>query len=203
MRSVRAAEWLLCFFVRLDEASPIAGDFSEEARERGALWYWFQVARTSIALFGRSLAEAPVRAAVLVLLGVLLTQMPGRIAIALMKANPYFCNTVFCDAVLWQGLAACQWVIAPLFIGYLLTRLADGREVTVCLALAAVIDLSMLGYWIGVQLIHHHSRAALSYAAFAQFHASLYLVPAVIWRCQFLKLRRRPDENRAAQDPNG
>jgi hypothetical protein len=182
MRSLRAAERLLCLFVPLDEASPIAGDFSEEARNRGAIWFWSQVIRTFIAMFGRGLAAGPFRTGVLVLLGVLLTQIPGRFAIAWMKANPYFCGTVLCDTVVWQGLAACQWVIAPLLIGYLLARLAPGREVTVCLTLAIVSDLSMLGYWVGIQLIVHHSRVALYYAAFAQIHACFYLVASVVRR---------------------
>ena len=50
MPSPYMTEWLLSLFTTRDAAGLIAGDLTEEARQRGRLWFWFHTLRTAARL---------------------------------------------------------------------------------------------------------------------------------------------------------
>jgi hypothetical protein len=128
MPKTAAAEWFLRLFTTPDRAASIAGDMSEEGRVS-----WFDTLRTAAALFFRNLAAAPLRIALLVLLGLLLSS--PLVSIAIMPKRHFWTYEI------WQFRAyyiAANQIMFPTLIGWALVRLGKGRDITACLAYVAV-----------------------------------------------------------------
>lgn len=129
MLKVTIAEWFLSLFTTPDRASAIAGDLVEQGRAP-----WFNVLRTAAALFVQSATVQPLRLALFVLLGLALLR------IAIYSASIAFSWLPYEPLELWPGL------VAPALIGYVIARLAQGREVTACLALVFTHALLQLPF---------------------------------------------------------
>jgi hypothetical protein len=127
-----AAEWFLRLFTTPDRASALAGDMSEEGRVS-----WFDVLRTAAALFFRSVAEAPVRLVLLLLLGVFVNLVCNNLAslpLRPMRQNFQGSEYWWMFGLYFYGVV--QDLVAPALTGYALVRLAKGRDITACVAYA-------------------------------------------------------------------
>ncbi len=148
MLSYVVAELLLCLFTDADRATSIVGDLQEQAQERNSpnsLWFWTQVLRTAAVLFVHNLAAAPLRLGVLVVFGCLLELTCTRIGGFLMGAWVNAANATPPHPALLLPLGDFGiWVWQsghPLLVGILVARLARGRELTVCIAVAVAMAL--------------------------------------------------------------
>lgn len=56
---MRSAEWVLSLVMPPERARAVAGDFLEEAEERGGFWFWRSVVRTALAVTASGFAEHP------------------------------------------------------------------------------------------------------------------------------------------------
>ena len=148
MLNPSVAESTLTLFTTPDRASSITGDLTKAARSRGSFWFGFQVARTAISLFGRDFATAPMRLAALVALGLFMF-------VGLFVLTGHGLDLLF-DTLLGLkgGVILPLWfvlsgLVAPYLIALVLTRLAPGREMTVCVATVITGEtytLAMFGF---------------------------------------------------------
>jgi hypothetical protein len=135
-----AVETLFSLLTSPDRAVAIAGDLLEERQQRGPLWFWLHVVRTTFALWRNAATEAPLRVLALVLAGLSLLSAPvfgGFAAVFLFPrsidfpvgwiALPFF----WWGGALWTG--ASMVVIAPL------------RGVAACAILAAAGAALLMG----------------------------------------------------------
>lgn len=67
MDSARIAEWILALVIPPDRAATTLGDWMEDARERGPVWFWSCVFRTVAAQVWSDLTDDPVFLATLAL----------------------------------------------------------------------------------------------------------------------------------------
>ncbi len=127
MPNVAAAEWFLSLFTAPDRASAIAGDLAEQ---RGS--FWFNALRTAGALMLKSAAARPWRFFGVFLLGLVLRELALFVPSILFRLG-------------WVGLwkmVVTPWnrvvapALMPALIGYVVARLARGREIAACLAVA-------------------------------------------------------------------
>jgi hypothetical protein len=125
-----AAEWFLRLFTTPDRAGAIAGDMSEEGRVS-----WFDLLRTVAALFLRNVAVAPFRFLLLVLCGAIVSIASWELANIPVRLR-YFWR--FEPWVLGTYSFAIHRILGASLIGYLLVRLAKGRDITACLAYAVI-----------------------------------------------------------------
>lgn len=59
MHSARAAEWILSLVLPPDRAASTVGDWLEDAKYRGSVWFWSCVLRTVLSRIGSDFAENP------------------------------------------------------------------------------------------------------------------------------------------------
>jgi hypothetical protein len=59
MRSASVAEWILSQVLRPDRAASTVGDWLEDARDRGPVWFWSCVFRTALSRVWSDFAESP------------------------------------------------------------------------------------------------------------------------------------------------
>ncbi len=75
MDKTRIGEWILSLVLPPDRAASVAGDFAEDAVERGNVWFWSCVFRTVFAHIRNDLAARPAGMACLGLVGFLRNQV--------------------------------------------------------------------------------------------------------------------------------
>jgi hypothetical protein len=145
MLSYVVAELFLCLFTDADRATSIVGDLQEQAQERNSLWFWMQVLRTAAVLFAHNVAAAPLQLGVLVVFGCLFELTCTWIGGFLMRAWVNAANATPSHPAILLPLADFGiWVWQsghPLLVGILVARLARGRELTVCVAVAVAMAL--------------------------------------------------------------
>ncbi|MDR3698270.1 MAG: hypothetical protein P4L56_01465 [Candidatus Sulfopaludibacter sp.] len=141
MHSIHIAERILAVVTSRDRAASIAGDLTEEAAARGAVWFWSGVIRTAASLLWREVADNPVRVC-----GVALVGFAGYIVLDLLFAG--LSGVAFFVVAYRSGhsfqLSSLPWriwflapvLLIPLATGRMLARFAPGREAAVCLGYA-------------------------------------------------------------------
>jgi len=152
MLSYVVAELFLCLFTDADRATSIVGDLQEQAQERNSLWVWIQVLRTAGVLFVHNVAAAPLQLGVLVVVGCLLELTCTWIGGFLMRAWVNAANAAPPHPAILLPLGDFGiWVWQsghPLLVGILVARLARGRELTVCVAVAVGMALVNLFFFV-------------------------------------------------------
>jgi hypothetical protein len=142
MLNASVAEWLLSLVASPEQAAGITGDFVEQAQSRGAVWFWWSVVRTWVALPANEVIAHPVEMGSVALKGVgflLLWQIafltPFLLLIAILN------NLLPRDAVVWAVyyvLSAASVAISQYLVGKAVARRAAGREFSAWMALAAL-----------------------------------------------------------------
>lgn len=149
MRNVGAAEWILSLVMNPDRAASTAGDLGESASSRGAVRFWFSVARTAGSLLWRGLIAEPVRMFGFALLGfgveTALAMVWGILYVSIVftffEHLPSFLSSgVFLMTVCFSPSCLIQFQI-----GRFLARRVPGRELTVCLALTILVAIADIG----------------------------------------------------------
>jgi hypothetical protein len=162
------------------------GDFSEEARCRGSFWFWLQVLRTAIALYGRILASAPGRIGGLMALGLALLQLvrlsERPLMIALYSTEPRHEMTFFLTTILWP------LIVAPLLIGFIIACLSPRREVAACATLALLSELLVLGY-----LVWAHTTGSPLWRPYYALGMNLIPVSPLLIASAVVRHRRKAD----------
>ena len=151
MLKAQLAEWILSLLTTREMAAATVGDWLEEVRARGSLWYWASVARTALAYVWRDMAAAPFR-----LLGLAICALfAGSALSSILDACWGFATitVIRMDGVIrppgiLRPFPVHQWmsgvtgttlmVVAVQFqFGRWISRHARGRELTTCLFCAA------------------------------------------------------------------
>jgi hypothetical protein len=146
MHSDHIAEWILSLVTSRDRAASIAGDLTEGAAARGAVWFWTGVLRTAASLLWRGLAERPARvagvaAASLAISVALWLLVAGLSVVALVAAHIKSGHPVEVVSIGYSIWFFVPALLIPLLTGRLLARWAPGREMSACLAYAIICSI--------------------------------------------------------------
>jgi hypothetical protein len=146
MRSAHIAEWILALITTPDRAASTAGDLTERAATRDAVWFWFSVFRTAASLLWRGVAEHPARLTGLALFGIALYAGIG-LLFALLDGVVGFIaaytsgNHFEVDSIGWKIWFAAPVLVSSLLIGRILARWAPGRELAACVVYAVLVSI--------------------------------------------------------------
>ena len=170
-----AAEWFLRLFTTPDRAAAIAGDMSEEGRVA-----WFDLLRTAAALFFRNVAGAPFRLSLLILFGAVVSTGWGiLITIPIVRLNKL-------SWALGTYYFVFNRILVTSLVGYLLVRLAKGRDITACLAYAVLS--SALGMAMSTRALWYTHLWHMAWAVLLNASVSVFflLASGVCARRRFL-----------------
>ncbi len=146
MHNTRVAEWILGLVTSRDRAASTVGDLTEQAADRGMVWFWSGLLRTVTSLLWRDIADNPARVTVLAFIGLAvyigieflhacLTGIVGFFAI--MVSGPH----LHTDSIGWNIWFALPIPVSSLLIGRILARWAPGRELAACVVFAIVSSI--------------------------------------------------------------
>jgi hypothetical protein len=146
MRSAHVAEWILALVTTRDRAASIAGDLTEQAAARGAVWFWFSVFRTASSFLRRDVAERPVRLTGLALLGIAVYAGIGLLFAGLDGVVGFIAvygsgNHLQLDSIGWKVWFAAPVLVSSLLVGRMLARWAPGRELAACVVYAVLVAI--------------------------------------------------------------
>jgi hypothetical protein len=134
-------ERLFSLFTSPDRAVAIAGDLSEERKQRGWIWFWLHVVSVTLALWRSSTTEAPLRVLALVLAGLALLAAPAFGGVAVVLLFPQ-----------WMDSPA-GWIALPFFwwggafwTGVSLVAFAPRRGMAACAMLAVGGEALLIGF---------------------------------------------------------
>ncbi len=176
-----ATEWFLRLFTTPDRAAAIAGDMSEEGHVS-----WFDTLRTAAALFFRQAASQPFRLAFLILMGAVLSDVGRRLVIMPFEHRSYG------PSIPWwlqTYVIVATRVLIPALLGYLMVRLAKGRDLTVCLGYGIVQTLfTLIGILVGMARWTPPSYGSWLFVSFLLWRK---LIPAISLLVSGVLARRR------------
>ena len=145
MRDTARVECALLMFTSPDRAAAIAGDLTEEREGRGAAWFWLNVAGTMLALWRRSVADAPLVVLMLVIAGAVLLLGPVLAGVAAVNVFPHRLNS----PVNWIPVSFFWWGGA-LGVGVSLVTMAPRRGMAACTTLAAAGEALLIAFAVSV-----------------------------------------------------
>jgi len=184
MRNVHLAEWLLALVVSRENAASMAGDLLEEARTRGAAWFWFSLAGTVCSLLWRDVADNSMRMLRLAMLGFVVqlalivaaigvfafgTFAIGIAAMAIGLVNPQHLPPSWLVPTDTQSVG--PFVVAGTIFGYaavllsqfqvgrVLAKRSPGHELAPCVAMILIGELFVFGF----NVVSDGIRGALYY----------------------------------------
>ena len=161
------AERLLSLFTSPDCAAAIAGDLTEERWHRGVIWFWLHALGTTIALWRRTLADAPLMVLLLAAAGCTLLAGPAFGGAAAVKLFPHFSGS----PVSWIALLLFWWGGA-MWTGASLVSIAPRRGMPACATLAVAGEALLIA--LGVSVLRHDLQSA----EFVLFYAIGLAAPA-------------------------
>jgi hypothetical protein len=115
MRDTTRAERLLSLFTSPDCAAAIAGDLTEERRDRGSIWFWLHVFGTTLALWRSAFTDAPLIVLMLAVAGCTLLAGPRirrRCGGQSVSSLERFTSELARAVVLLVGWSALDWRLA-------------------------------------------------------------------------------------------
>ena len=132
---------LFSLFTSSDRAVAIAGDLAEERGERGWIWFWLHVVRTTLALWRGALTDAPLVVLLVAAAGSALWAAPAAGGVAAVYLFPHAIGS----PVGWIALSLCWWGGA-LWTGALLVVIAPQRGMAACATLAVAVEALLIGW---------------------------------------------------------
>lgn len=189
------ADKALSLFTSPERARTIAGDFAEDAERHGSFWFWRQVSGTAVSLALRQVASAPVRTAVLVLLGNRLLDAALFVFgswVAAIVGQP--------DSEIWPELWVIWRGIAAFLTGLLLARLSAGREVAICGVVAISRQLLLFIAWIWLIPAEYPLTRAIVFSNL--WPASVLFLASVLHRLIAQSRSRDSGHSEPRQSPN-
>jgi hypothetical protein len=148
MGKADAAEAILSLTTSRDHAASIAGDLTQQAPHKGAIWFWGALIRTTTSLTWSAFTESPLRFTGLALLGLLvqvfytlLFDIPiavFRLGVLLERrpaspAPPAGFDAAVASGVGWEYFFV--FLIASFCVGRWIAKRAPGRELVVVVAI--------------------------------------------------------------------
>lgn len=150
MHNIHIAEWILALVTRRDRAMSTTGDLTEQAANRGVVWFWSRVFRTAGSLLWRDIAARPARLIALAFRG-LAIYIGISLLFAFLNGIAFFIASFSTSGASgqplhWDSVGWKIWFILPvwissLLIGRMLARKAPGRELAACLVYAIVVSV--------------------------------------------------------------
>jgi hypothetical protein len=141
MRDTARAETLLSLFTSPARAAAIAGDLTEERKERGSVWFWLRVVSITLALWRGAGEEAPLRVLALTTAGCALITAPALGGAAAVGLFPQLIGS----PVSWIALSLCWWGGA-LSTGASLVAIAPRRGMAACATLAVAGEALLIAF---------------------------------------------------------
>jgi len=174
MHKTQRAEWILTFVTDRGRAGSIAGDLTEQAATRGAVWFWSGVLRTAASLLWNAVATYPARVTALAFLGLAVyvgidLLFAGLDGVAFFAAASRSGARLQTDSLGWKIWFAAPTVVSSLLIGRMLARWAAGRELAACLIYAIVVSIYNLVPMLGDN------------GVFATFCCVVFVVAGTAW----------------------
>jgi hypothetical protein len=141
MHDTTRAEKLLSLFTSPDCAAGIAGDLTEERRQRGSIWFWLHVFGTTLALWRSVLTDAPLIVLMLAVAGCALLAGPALGGVAAVGLFPHSIGS----PVSWIALSFFWWGGA-LWTGASLVGIAPRRGMAACAILAVAGEALLIAF---------------------------------------------------------
>jgi hypothetical protein len=154
------AETLLSLFTSPDCAAAIAGDLTEERRQRGSSWFWQHVLRTALSLWRSAWTDAPLMMLMLAVTGCLLLAGPIFGGVAAINLFPSWSGA----PGRWIALSFFWWSGA-LWTGASLVSIAPRLGMTACATLAVAGEALFIAF--GVSALWHDLQNAESVLFYA------------------------------------
>ncbi len=139
MPDTERGQTLLALFTSADRAEGIAGDLTEDHADRGSIWFWRQILKTAVALWGSTLTGAPLRTLALVVVGCWLFASSILAGIAAVILFPRLVGS----AASWIVLSSIWWS-GTLLTGALLVGIGQARGMAACVALALLAEALLM-----------------------------------------------------------
>lgn len=171
MRDDRLAEWLLRSVTTRERAASAVSDLRESAATRGEAWFWWSILGAAASLLWRGMVAEPRRMLGLALRGLLMSFVAQLFVMTILfavSAARTLLSTNASGGLGWSGgvpfngswtggwIAECLSLAGEFFVGVWIARRAPGRELSACLAmaalqltLAAVLRLALAAQWSG------------------------------------------------------
>lgn len=154
------AETLLSLFTSPDCAAAIAGDLTEERRQRGSSWFWQHVLRTTLSLWRSAWTDAPLMVLMLAATGCVLLAGPIFGGVAAINLFPSWSGS----PGRWIALSFFWWT-GSLATGASLVSIAPRLGMTACATLAVAGQALLVAF--GVSALWHGLQNAESVLFYA------------------------------------
>ncbi len=145
MHSAHIAERILALVTTRDRAASTAGDLTERAAARDAVWFWSSVLRTAASFLWRDVAEHAARLTGLALLGIAVYiaidfLFAGLGGVAFFTVAYTSGKQPQLDSIGWRIWFAAPVLVSAPLIGRMLARWAPGRELAACVVYAVLVS---------------------------------------------------------------
>jgi len=145
MHSAHIAERILALVTTRDRAASTAGDLTERAAARDAVWLWSIVLRTAASFLWRDVAEHAARLTGLALLGIAFYiaidfLFAGLDGVAFFTVAYTSGKHLQLDSIGWRIWFAAPVLVSAPLIGRMLARWAPGRELAACVVYAVLVS---------------------------------------------------------------